>query len=373
MGKFAVHIVVVFSLCLMTACGKSQSGAIKEAPLLPPNHYGDSVKQAPNRAALISFITNKLSGNDGTYTNYIDTEQSAEAASGHEVLSESAGLLMRYYAMTKQQDAFDSEWARAKRLFDLKYGFSYRFSPKQSKSYQLNAAVDDLRIIRALHEAGEVFKDAHYTQIADEYGSRFYMYNVKDGYLYDFYDEIYQLTNDFITLCYIDLKSLQLLPLSSKEKKTLMNQMTEITRNGYLSDAFPFYETRYTYASHAYSSEKINTVESMLTILALSEVGLQQTASISYLKEHVKNGTLYGQYTKDGAALTEIESTAIYAIAAMIAAEIGDKSLYEDSMEQMNQFRIVDASSKFQGGFADEASGQAYSFDNLMALLAYAY
>lgn len=373
MGKRAIVLVIMLSLCVLAACGKSQTDSHSSNPILKKNNYGDEFKQASNREALESFITNHLSGSEGVYTNYIETGQSAEAASGHEVLSESAGLLMRYYARMRQLDAFDREWERAERSFDLNDGFSYRYSPKLNKKYQLNAAVDDLRIIRALYEAEAAFNIPLYGQEARTYGGRFYEHNVKDGNAYDFYDESYQMTNSFITLCYIDLKSLQLLPLSLKEGNKLMENMAAIARNGYLSDQFPFYETRYSYEKNDYVSEKINTVESLLTILALSEMNMHNPESIRYLKKQVEDGTLYGQYSRSGVPQNQIQSTAIYAIAAMIGAEIGDKALYEDSIERMNQFRINEANSPFLGGFADLAAGQAYSFDNLMALLAYTY
>lgn len=78
-----------------------------------------------------------------------------------------------------EKERFAEEWALAKQTFDMKGGFSYRYSPKQQKLYPVNAAVDDLRIIRALYEAGDTFRDKHYTEEADKYGERFYNYNVK--------------------------------------------------------------------------------------------------------------------------------------------------------------------------------------------------
>ncbi|MNI94960.1 hypothetical protein D3C73_1531470 [compost metagenome] len=55
----------------------------------------------------------------------------------------------------------------------------------------------------------------------------------------------------------------------------------------------------------------------------------------------------------------------------MIGAEIGDNELYQSGMERMNEFRVSDPASPLYGGFGDPNTGQAYSFDNLMALLAY--
>jgi len=325
------------------------------------------------RDRLHQFIVDKLSGNFGVYTNLLDTGQSAEVATGHEILSESAGLLMRYYALTEQQDAFEREWQKAKQTFDLKSGFSYRFSPKQNKKYSLNAAVDDLRIIRALYEAGAKFHDEQYSLEAASYAARFFQYNIKNHRLYDFYDESYQMTNSFITLCYVNFSVLEQLSGTKEQVQALQSNMLQIVQNGYLSDKFPFYQTRYSYEQEAYQSEQINTVESLLTILSLTEIKQQKPESIQYIKEHVKSGTLYGRYTQDGKQTTDIQSTAIYAITAIIGAQIGDDTLYQDSIQKMNQFVVRDATSPLYGGYGDPATGQAYSFDNLMALLAYAY
>ncbi|MGF7048868.1 hypothetical protein J2T13_003376 [Paenibacillus sp. DS2015] len=337
------------------------------------NHYGDRLPNQEKRQVLYQFIINRLSGSDGIFTNYLDTDQALNVATGHEVLSESEGLMMRYYVMTKQQDAFDKEWALAKQTLNLSSGFSYRYSPKTDKRYSLNAAVDDLRIIRALYEAGDMFEDARYTEEADTYGGRFYENNVKDRNVYDFYDESYKMTNDFITLCYIDLTTLQKLPIKSDKAQQLSSNMLSVVQDGYLSDPFPFYETRYQYETSSYSSENINTVESLLVILSLSEVKQQNPSSIRYLKEHVKSGTLYGQYTLEGTPTNDIQSTAIYAITAMIGSQIGDHELYENSIRRISQYQILDTDSLLYGGFGDERTQTAYSFDNLMALLAFAY
>ncbi|MBD2866330.1 glycosyl hydrolase family 8 [Paenibacillus oceani] len=352
-----------------------QTGGPADPPLLslPDPTYGARANVQKERDELETFIQTKLTGPHGVYTNYLDTDQSRELATGHEVLSESASLRMRISALAKDKQSFDKEWALAKRTFDLQKGFSYRYSPKQQKSYPINAAVDDLRMIRALYEAGQAFGDGSYTKEANRYGERFYQYNVKDGRLYDFYDEKYNKTNSFVTLCYADLRTLQLLPAPSKARQTLQSTMQAIVQDGYLGDEFPFYETRYHYDRSAYSSENINTVESLLTILHLAEVKEAKPASIRYLKEHVMAGTLFGQYTRAGEPANSIRSTAIYALTAMIGSEIGDYPLYLDSIGRMNAFQVKQQDSPLYGGFGDVHTNQAYSFDNLMALLAYSY
>lgn len=357
-------------LLVLSACAAEQHNAVSPPVEVNIDQSDDWKKEAQD---LHTFIMHQLSGEYGVYTNWKDTGQSELAATGHEVLSESAGLLLRYYARTGQKEAFDRTWEQAKATFDLDSGFSYRYSPMHQKRYSLNAAVDDLRLVRALYEAEAAFGTGEYRKEAHSYGSRFYSYNVQNGQMYDFYDEAYRITNDFVTLCYIDLKTLQLMELPEGQQEQLVDEMTDRIQHGYLSDAFPFYETRYDYKTNSYTSEKINTVESLLTILHLAETSRHNAASIQFIKEHVADGKLYGQYTRDGKPASDVRSTAIYAITAMIGAEIGDPELYDDSMKRMNEFKVQDAGHPFYGAFGDSGTEAAYSFDNLMALLAYTY
>lgn len=377
---------VVLLLNVLVACGSAPAGSVQPnqaeqqakpnktvTETTPGMRYSDKLNLQLHREETEHFVLSSMYGPYGVYTNYQESGESDAAASGHEVLSESAGLLMRYDVLMDRKDAFQAEWDLAKQVFELSSSFSYRYSPKQDKKYTINAAVDDLRMIRALYDAGERFKSPVYTELADTYGKRLYNFNIKNGKLYDFYDDTYKVTNNFVTLCYIDLATLKRLPLPSKEQEALISNMQEIVQQGYLSDTFPFYETRYDYATGTYQSEGINTVESLLTILSLAEAGVQQPASIAYLKDQVKGGTLYGKYDKKGKPQNQIQSTAIYAIAALIGSALEDADLYGDSIKQMEKYRVVDKDSPLFGGYGDTASNQAYSFDNLMALLAYAH
>ncbi|MCM3629679.1 hypothetical protein M3194_20270 [Paenibacillus glycanilyticus] len=345
-----------------------------KADRIVSSNYGDTLGLKPHRLELQQFIENKLTGESGVYTNYRETDEAAEMATGHETLSESAGLLMRYYALTGQKEAFDAAWSRAKQTLSTESGFSYRYSPLQDKRYPVNAVVDDLRIIRALYEAEKAF-GGEYGREAAHYGGLVYEHNVRGNRLYDFYDETYKTTNDFLTLCYADFQSIRLLEAPSRDKKKLEDKLLAIVSSGYLSDKFPFYETRYEYKTDSYVDHdgEISTIESLLTVLSLAEIGQERTASITYLKQSVEAGTLYGRYHRDGRPATDIQSTAAYAIAAMIGSTIGDKALYEGSLRRMEQYRVEDEASPLAGSFGNAATEEVYSFDNLSALLAYAY
>lgn len=377
--KWSTAVFLFLVLSLLVSCSGKEISPVPSAEagsgaVIPsPGHKETSADNRIERQELLTFINTKLTGPFGVYTNLMDTDQTAEAASGHEVLSESASILMRADVLGGDKEGFASHWTLAKSIFSMEGGFSYRYTPKLHKQYPINAAVDDLRLIGALYDAGEALDEEIYTTEADQYSELFYQNNVKKGYMYDFYDNFYNTTNEFVTLCYINLSVLRKMSLSSELRDILLNNMSDILEEGYLSDQFPFYATRFNYKTETYSAEKVNTVESLLSILHLAEVDRQRPESIRYLKEQVEAGTLYGQYTREGQPANDIRSTAIYALTAMIGAEIGDESLYRRSIERMNGFRITDRRSPLYGGFGDPRSGQAYSFDNLMALLAYTY
>ncbi|RAU99580.1 hypothetical protein [Paenibacillus sp. YN15] len=373
----AAAITAGVLLLAATACESAGSGngnASSGKNMLPAVSYGGQMPGAADREEqLYRFIREKMSGPDGVWTNYTDTEQNKEAATGHEILSESASLLLRYQALAGKREEFAAGWEQAKRVFDRERLFSYRYSPKLSKQYPLNAAVDDLRMIRALYEAGEAFGDEAYTAEADRYALRFAKYNIRDGGIRDFYDETYDMANPFITLCYIDLKTLDKLPLPIKSHSSLMEKMQKIVADGYISDLFPFYQLRYNYGSNSYESDSVRTVESLLTILSLAEMGKAPEQSLRFIKREVLHGALYGAYSLEGQPLNDIQSTAIYALAAMIGSQTNDREMYEAALRRMHAYRVEDPASPLYRGYGDAASGQAYSFDNLMALLAYRY
>lgn len=106
-------IFLVIGLILLVLLPKSspsqQNNSSSEASIImkeeqtikPKNHFG--TKDNQHEQALNQFIQTKMTSEYGIVTNYIDTDQVAETATGHEILSESAGLMLRYLALTGQK------------------------------------------------------------------------------------------------------------------------------------------------------------------------------------------------------------------------------------------------------------------------------
>lgn len=246
---------------------------------------------------------------------------------------------------------------------------SYRYSP-ETGAYRVNAFVDDMRIIRALLKAAEVFGGS-YMQTALQYANRLYDTNVKDHRIYDLYDDVYHTTNDFVTLCYSDLDTMRLLADQDPRWDEVFKTMKGILHKGYISDAFPLYRGSFSYTAMEYSQQDILMVQSLLTVLSLAQTGECPQRTLDYLKDCVQNKAIYGAYHPDGVPVGDTESTAVYAICAMIADAVYDDEMYALCIGRMNRFQATDEASEVYGAFADMKTLDLYAFDNLTALLAY--
>lgn len=312
------------------------------------------------------FVEEKMFRHDyGIKTTYHLPPSSYEYASGEEVLSESMGLMMLHYVYTKNESAFENLRLFCEEKLKNKSIYVYR------EGFSTNALVDDFRLIEALLLAGETFNKPYYTEQALAYANVLYETNTSNGFLVDFYDVQYKNRHNFLTLCYANFKLLYKLSTYDSRWQPILNTTKAIVHSGFISDSLPLYRNNYDYSSNIYNEESIHIVHGLKTLLHLAEIGEMPPASLQWLKQRVDEGTLYGSYSITGEALTNIQSTAAYALAARIAAAVSDKSLYYQCIQRMEQYKINDISNEMFGSFGNIETKEAYSFDQLTALLAY--
>ncbi|MGG5340625.1 hypothetical protein [Enterococcus sp. AZ192] len=335
-----------------------------------------TVKQSPEtqerRDNLKFFIDTKmLLPSGGIITNFLENTESTEVATGHEMLSESSGLYLRNLEMTDTKGRFDAYYKETKKLFYDKVQFSYRID-ENGKKFPVNASVDDLRIIRALIGASARFGSEDYTKEIDTLAKNFMETSMDDNVLIDFYDVDQKKKSDSTSLFYIDLKTMGYLYKKYDVSADYLQYHYSLIENGYISDTFPFYQTRYNHKTNKYENTgTINVIESLLTILHLGEAGLQKQESIDFIKDQVSKGTLFNSYDLTGVPVDKNQSAAAYALAAVIGAVIHDQELYDSSILILNNFQITDPNSLFYGGFGDIRTKDVFSYNNLMALIAY--
>jgi hypothetical protein len=86
-------------------------------------------------------------------------------------------------------------------------------------------------------------------------------------------------------------------------------------------------------------------------------------------------GGVKARYKTDGTVVEGYyyDSTAVYALIAMIGEIEGDKKLQGKAPKKMEKMRIMDTAYPYYGAFGLEDGSGITSFDQVMAMLAYEY
>jgi len=339
------------------------------------------------------FIENHLS-DDGCaiYTNYLDNRLIKEKAEGHQILSESEGLALLYYFALKDKEMFDLHFnfIREKMLSTDTGLIKWRYSESNENLARSNATIDDLRIIRALILAYREWQDERHHDFFMNLADDLYKSVKYRNLLADHYDFQYKTRAEKVTLSYIDLYTIKLLSeedhyhflffelegsrwnkIYEKSLKILKEAFVLEKKSSYFNEKYNIRLKRYRSAAKP-SDGRINMIDNILINLHLSEVNEDETDVTNWLKERlIKEGRIYSQYYLNGQAVNKEESTAIYALLARLAKNIGDRELYYLSLEKMLQFQIKDSSHYLYGAFGFKNKDEVFSFDNLQALLAF--
>ncbi len=320
------------------------------------------------------FQEHMISQQNEIYTNFLETEQKGDLATGHDVLSESYGLLMLRAVLKNDRAMFDR--CNSYLLTNLWNGdiLSWRKNSRSGECSSVNAAVDDLRIIQALILGYDTWQDKALYWQARKMSGKLYRHNVQDGYFMDTYDADSQMKVKNATLCYQNLYAFRLLGKIDFRWNKVYENALMLLQQGYLGDSVPLYQTRKNLEKNIYETEELNSIESLLTVLHLVEVGKAQPQTLDWLKQQVAEGVLFSRYDKEsGKPATAFQSTAAYAISAIIGVKTGDISLYQTAVERMNLYQVREETDEIFGAYGEPLSKTVYSFDNLYALLAFCY
>lgn len=112
---------------------------------------------------------------------------------------------------------------------------------------------------------------------------------------------------------------------------------------------------------------------SLYTALCMAEAGIYDNELLSWLGSEMEKGKVYAWYNPHSKKpVSDMESTAVYALGSIFAGLSGDEVLSQKLLDRMLEFMVTDEDSKYYGGFGNSETGEFYSFDNLMALKALA-
>lgn len=360
---FIIYIVIYISLLNIPDVMVYDEG-------LPSSARGEYVE---NEELLYNFISRAFVDEDGRILTNL---QSYEGSS--DTLSESTGLLMQYCVLAGKKGQFDREvkFLKENMLTDKNL---IRWRAGKNKA-NCNAAIDDLRIIRALTEASEMWGGKEYSDLAGFLQEGLYNFQVNGRNLYEFYDWESEKSKHRIPLCYLDLYTIDSLSDFNKGWLGVEEKSLSIIYGGRINDALPFYFKYYDYDSGGYAFDEeykkdkgVCLTYTLITALHLAEVNEESYALTQWLKSEIKKGTLYAWYNPlTLKPVNTMESAAVYALAAAYAEKTGEKELYFQLTKAMLKFSVQDRKSRYNGGFGDPRTGYFHSFDNLTALWAFA-
>lgn len=326
-----------------------------------------------NKEQLTQFISTKMLTQKGIYTNYKKQPYVESEARGHEMLSESSGLWLEYLVYAHKYQQFRQFYKETKDTFDQGSQFSYRYTPSTKKKFNVNATLDDLRIIRALQMYADATGNKSYKTEAATRFAKLQKNTMSNGKIASFYDNKSKKASEDGSLSYYDLLTLKYFESTSPKNKAMYKKQLEVVESGYLGDAFPLYANSYNWRSKSYDTGNLNTSEALETLLHLSEVGKIKEASLYWLKRQVDKNTLYNTYSVNGSIINKSHSAGSYAIAALIFADQKDPEMYHKAMKLVWEYQVKDKQSPIFGGIGIARQKEAYSYNNLTTLIASEY
>ncbi|QAA33952.1 glycosyl hydrolase family 8 [Clostridium manihotivorum] len=317
------------------------------------------------------FINNNLSSqNSGIYTNYLDQPSSKDITKGHAVLSESEGLIMLYAVEKGDKALFDKHHDIVMNKMLLKSN-SVGWRLEKGTLAETSATIDDFRIIKALIYGYDRWKEFKYRKDAIKLSDSILKNNMKDDIPADFKDAYGVSTST--TICYLDIDIINILKNIDRRWVKKYNEAKSLINKAYISKELPLYRTTYDNEKKQFVDQKeADTLLSLLTVTYLKSDGEDVSSTVNWIKEKmITDGALYAKYDiATGKNSTDIRSTAVYAVAAMIAKDCKDKELYDLLIKKLIEFQVVDKNNEIYGSFGNADTKEVYSFDNLNALLA---
>ena len=323
-----------------------------------------------------AFIQKRLTSPlGGIYTNYQNSSQTSDLSTGHEILSESMGLLLEYARLTKDVQLFNATTDYIARNFMYNDILLWRIVDGGEPITDVSATIDDLRIYQTLSMAKKQWPlNNSGNHLFDTIENQLPTRGFSSNYLISYYGASEPTTDTSVEMTYINLSALTTLSQAKPEVEEALNLNKKILLSSFIGETLPLYHKSYNPQKGIYEDAdgKINILDSLMVMLNLAQAGIYSPEAIHWLEENTLAGTLYSYYDpKTGEALDNQESSAAYGITAQIGAALGNDLLTGNALTQLKKHQDTDTKSTFYGGFG--YNNNAYSYDNLQALLGLVY
>jgi hypothetical protein len=378
MKKLAIVLLIIILTCFLCCCFYSPSKPIEKIDPSISNKPSLEITDPLSKESqdCLLFINSNLSSSSGgIYTNYQNTDTVSDLSTGHEVLSESMGLLLDYAYLTSNEALFNSTSDYIFNNLMVDTIILWRIKEGDSPITDVSSTIDDLRIYDILIASQEKWplnrsSEELIINLEDQLST-----NIHDSKtIPSYYNNDQYSQENRVEMAYINLHALNTLSTIQPKLTPIISNNKTLLLNSYINNTLPLYHKYYIIDSKTYEDNdgKINTLDSLMVMLNLAKTNLYLPTSINWLKDKTSTGTLYSTYdTTSGEALDQQESSASYGIAIQIGVALGDKALCETALNQLKMIQNKDSTSPLYGSFGYH--NNAYSYDNLHGLIGLIY
>lgn len=341
--------------------------------------------QITDESVFEAYLQNCLKGSETVTQEFLSaqmTDVNGGIHSGYEansnentlktdVLSESQGAVLEYAVLKENKNLFDTCLSYIDHYMWENGMISWQVV--NGEAAKVNALIDDFRIYESLVRANDLW-GGYETQIQN-YNQYMLQYGVNNDQFIDFYDFEHKQSAGRFTLCYADFSAMQMLAKADANYQPAYENALEIVTAGRISNEFPLYYSWYNYETSAYETTDLNMSEAMVTLLHLAEIDALPQQTINWLRKETFGDGVRARYDINGDVVPGYgyESTATYALIAMIGEEIGDSELTGKALKKMEKMRVNDADLQYNGAFGNRDGTGITSFDQIMPMLAYGY
>ncbi|WP_347862317.1 glycosyl hydrolase [Salimicrobium sp. PL1-032A] len=315
------------------------------------------------------FIDEHMRNPNGTFATYLqeDTEEDADEVQGKETLSETVGLWMEYAIVTEDRERFEEAYRQLNRFFLDSEGFVYwKLSAEGEQEEYINALIDDVRIIRSLWAAYDLWEDEKFRRTADEIGGTVGSNNVFESVMIDFYDKSIDYPADFLTTSYISADDMAMLLDKGYITPKVYDRTVQVLKDMPIDNGF-YPKTYSVELQKMVYDQEINMIDQLIVAINAPETSEPLAGFIK--KEMEEKGILHGVYSRTTKEpLVDYESPAIYALVITYAVKTEDKELALFTYDRLIEFR--ETGSEYRGAYSVGEDENTHIFDNLLPMIA---
>ncbi|AQQ54030.1 hypothetical protein [Planococcus lenghuensis] len=276
---------------------------------------GDDPQQSQDTekgTAVQQEVAAKYMNEEGFIHAYPDKQDSA-------YLSESIGLYMQYLVEAGDAEAFAGQFRRLQEAFitEEQGGTFVRWVLYENSN--VNALIDDMRLIRVLREGAERFGEPAYRELADRLASTLLRLQQTESYPVDYYDWSIGQPAQRITLSYLIDD-----PSGTVGGQDLLENVDETEL--FFPEYYDFQQGNYV------KNDEVHMIDQLLIAINRADKGLSSDRFDDWLlTEWNTEGKVFGRYDRNSLQATvPYESLAVYYFLQAYFERIGEPELAEE-------------------------------------------